>query len=559
VKLRPYQIDAINAIRVKFQSGITRQLLVLPTGTGKTCVFAAVPSALGITKRVLILVHREELANQAADKYKRWNPDARVAVEMAERRANDPDTVVVASVQTLRKGGKRLLALNPTDFGAIITDEAHHATADSYMSIYEHFGVLSNENKILLLGVTATPNRADGEGLSRVFQEIVYSMGILDAIKAGWLSNLVGYRVSTGQSLDNVHTRCGDFATDELASAVNNAQRNSLVVKHWKEKAQNLQTLVFCVDIAHAKAMAETFRTYGVAAEAVWGDDERRAEKLDALRSGAIRVICNCAILTEGYDDWHIGCIVMARPTKSQLLFVQCCGRGTRIPDGVNNLCEEKQAGRAIAKENCILLDVVDATSKHSLVTLPSLFGLGERMDMKGKTITAALKKVEEVQEQHPNADLEQAPDLDKLESYAESVDLFSMKWASEVLEGSTLQWHKVTGRYTLNTKTRKIDVFEDLLQMWNVHVKMGELEATKGGLPDLTSAFRYAEEYVKQRCSEEITLIRREAAWHKDEVTPGQIKLLRKFHIPIPAGLTKGEASIAIGKILNRRPAYAR
>ena len=554
MSLRPYQNEALEAIKVRAAAGKMRQLVVMATGLGKTVVFSNLPSYLGITKRVLILAHREELINQARDKYLRWNPSASVGVEKAEQHATDNHQVVVATTQTLRKGSPRLLALNPADFGLIITDEAHHATADSYTSIYEHFGVLEDGSHILHLGVTATPNRADGEGLSKVFSEIAYSMGILDAIKQGWLANIKGFRVSTGQSLDGVRTRCGDFASDDLANAVNNAPRNEIIVKHWKELAENRQTLAFCVDIAHAKALAKTFNDYGVLAEAVWGDDPERAEKVKALGTGTIKVLCNCAVLTEGFDEWRIGCIIMARPTKSQLLFVQCSGRGTRIPEGINNLVEARTAGTLITKEDCILLDVVDSY-KHSLVTLPTLFGLGEKLDMQGKTITAALERFEEVQDEHPQADLKDAPDLDKLESYATSIDLFTVAWANEVLEGSTLQWHRAPdGHYVLRTKTRHIDVFEDLLQKWNVKVTMGERVATKGNIKDLPEAFTFAEKYVRDRCGEELTLLKREARWHKDLASPAQLGLLRKFRVMVKPGLTKGEAQIAISKIIARK-----
>ena len=554
MQLRPYQIDALNAVKERYAKGHTRQLIVMGTGLGKTVVFSHVPSFLGITKRVLILAHREELIQQAADKFLRWNPAASIGIEKAEQRAADDHQIVVASVQTLRKGSPRLTSLNPVDFGLIITDEAHHATADSYQSIYEHFGVLEDGGKILHLGVTATPSRADGEGLSSIFSEISYNMGLLDAIKQGWLANIRGFRVSTGQSINEVKSRCGDFATDDLAAAVNNENRNQVIVKHWKELAENRQTLVFCVDIAHAKALAAVFETHGIRAEAVWGDDPRREEKVKAVSTGEIKVLCNCQVLVEGYDAWQISCIIMARPTKSQLLFVQCSGRGTRIPEGINNLFEADAAGVHIAKRDCILLDVVDSY-KHSLVTLPTLFGLGEKLDMQGKTITEALERFEEVQEEHPQADLKDAPDLDKLNSYAESIDLFTVAWANEVLEGSTLQWHRAPdGHYVLRTKTRRIEVFEDLLQKWNVKVQMGERIATKGNIKDLPDAFSFAEGYVREKCGEELILLRREAAWHKDLASDGQLKLLRKFHVPVKVGLTKGEAQIAITKILSKK-----
>jgi hypothetical protein len=237
------------------------------------------------------------------------------------------------------------------------------------------------------------------------------------------------------------------------------------------------------------------------------------------------------------------------------LLFVQCAGRGTRIPEGIDNLIDAKQSGIPILKDDCILLDVVDVTTKHSLVTLPKLFGMGERLDLRGKTITQALADYSEVQEAHPGADLSKADDLSTLKSYAESVDLFSMKWANEVLEGSKLQWHHTTeGHYALYLPDGRVDIFEDLLQKWNVVGRIGLNNIDDHGIMDLVEAFRVAEDNVRLMAPEALTLVRREAKWHKGEATAKQLRLLRKFRIPIIPGLTKGQAQIAISKFLNVR-----
>jgi superfamily II DNA or RNA helicase len=576
--LRPYQLEILDASKKRFKAGVSRQLITIPTACGKTVVFVNLQKHLGISGKVLILAHREELIQQAVDKFKRWNPEAHIDVEMAERRASKNSQIIVGSVPTLgRQGSTRLGELNPAEFGLIICDESHHATADSYKTIFNHFKEQIDAKKTLLWGCTATPNRADGEGLHDVFDEIVYSMSTLDAIKQGWLSNIRGYRITTSQSLDNVHVQAGDFKVSELSNAVNNEQRNQLVVKHWLEVAKGRQTIVFCTDIAHAKSMAETFLAQGVKARAIWGDDPNREAKLNALRTGAIEVLCNCNILTEGFDLWSVGCICMARPTKSSLLFVQCIGRGLRIPDNINNLIEAEQAGIPIPKKDCILLDVVDSTTKHNLVTLPSLFGMGNKMDMKGRTITTSLDYFNKVQQDHPNADLSAAADITKLNSYATSVDLFSMNWANEILEaGSKFQWHKsVDGHYVLYLRHGRVDVYEDLLQKWNV---VGKVEATtnddigvlriegdaapnelgnidRHGLNDLPTALHDAEDFVRNSCPEEVTLLRREARWHKDPASDGQIRLLNKFRIPIKPGLTKGEAQLAISRVLKRVP----
>ena len=499
---------------------------------------------------------------------------------MAEHRADPNADVIVGSVPTLgRANSQRLLALDPSQFACLITDEAHHATAESYQTIYKHFGVDEHgTSKMLHLGVTATPNRADNRGLSTVYDEVSYSMGILEAIQQGWLANLRAYRVASGQSIDGVHTRAGDFDVAELSSATNNAQRNQLVVKHWLETCKGRSTLVFCCDIAHAQSMAADFRIHGIKAEAIWGDDNERAEKLVQLRSGAIDVLCNCAVLTEGYDDWHISAIVMARPTKSQLLFVQCIGRGTRIPEGIDNLLDAKDQGIVIPKTDCVILDVVDLTSRHSVVTIPQLFGMAQHMNMKGRTVTAALNHFNTVQQQHPDADLSQAPDLTKLNSYAVSVDIFTMKWANEILDCSDFQWRKnVDGHYTLYLKRGRVDVREDVLGKWSVtgkievvddidvgtlsvclakgqYADIGNAEFDEHDIASLPIAFEKAEQFVRKVVPDELTLIRREAPWHKEPATDAQLKLMRRLHIQIKPNLTKGECQIAISRFLKKK-----
>jgi superfamily II DNA or RNA helicase len=174
-----------------------------------------------------------------------------------------------------------------------------------------------------------------------------------------------------------------------------------MIVQEWLKHAKDRQTIAFTVDIAHADALALAFKKYGVAAESVWGDDPYRAEKLAYHKNGHLRVLCNCAVLTEGYDDPNVACIIMARPTKSNLLFVQMAGRGTRIQPNIQNLIEAKANGVPVVKDDCLLMDVVDNTSRHSLVTLSSIFGLGNTLDLKGAKVTQAIDKIAEEQKKN--------------------------------------------------------------------------------------------------------------------------------------------------------------
>lgn len=557
MSLRPYQEESLQTSRDKYKAGVTRQLIALPTGTGKTVVFASIRRYFEFQNRMMFLVHREELAQQAADKLRKWNPGVSVGVEMGDRWASPSDMLVVASVQTLgRQGSPRLARFNPNEFDAVVCDEAHHSTASTYRTVFSHFGLMEPYSKRLLLGVTATPNRGDGVPLGEIYDEIVYQMTIFDAIQQGWLVDFRGIRVCTKTSLDAVRTQAGDFKLNELGDAVNNPQRNDLIVREWLKHGQNRSTIVFTVDIQHANELAAMFKQYGVAAEAVWGDDPQRADKLRFHRAGHLRVLCNCGVLTEGYDDPNVACIVLARPTKSNLLFVQMAGRGTRLPEGISNLKETQAAGIPVSKEDCLLMDVVDNTSRHSLITLTSIFGLGNKLDLKGQKATEAVKKFSRVQREHPELDLNAVEDFSKLDSYVEQVNLFQVKYPEAVTTNSLLQWHQNSARDSfvlLLPGKEEVVITTDLLGKYHI---VGSVNGNKfqDECADLPEAFRRADGFVTMFGNDMITLLRRESKWMENPATPKQLALLRKFRVPFPPGISKGEASRKINQLLAQK-----
>jgi superfamily II DNA or RNA helicase len=319
-RLRDYQRECLETIMDRYRSGIRRQLTCLPTGSGKTVIFADFPRYFRMQNQMLVLAHRAELLEQACDKIRRANPDLGVAVEQAGRSADPDCDVVVASVPTLgRKGSKRLQRLNPDRFFLVVVDEAHHATAATYRRVLEYFGVFDPQTRKLLVGFTATPKRGDGQGLDAVFQEIVFSRGLPEMIQAGYLAPVAGYRLETDIDLSRVKTRMGDFVTSHLSLAVNIAPRNDLVVNVFRSHLKDRQTLCFCVDVAHAHCLADAFNQAGIPAAAVSGEMERsvRAKALEDFRAGRIQVLANCMVLTEGYDEPSVSGIILARPTKS--------------------------------------------------------------------------------------------------------------------------------------------------------------------------------------------------------------------------------------------------
>lgn len=316
--------------------------------------------------RVLVLAHREELLEQARKAFERVGVWA--AVEQGTQRAGSAP-VVIASVATLR--GKRLKAFASTTFAKIIVDEGHHAAADSYRNILEHFPTA----KVLI--VTATPDRSDGRALKAVCHSVAYRYELRRAIAEGWLTPLRAQRVLVDNiDLSGVTVRAGDFAVDELSAAFNDERSLHGVAVPLLKLSGERRTIAFCVDVAHAHALAATLNQYapGVA-RAVDGTAERseRKEILAAFRRGEFRILVNCALYTEGFDEPLIACVAIVRPTKSRSLHCQMLGRGTRLC-GACVACVRPMtfdahgnANRCIGKRDTLVLDFVGNSGKHSL------------------------------------------------------------------------------------------------------------------------------------------------------------------------------------------------
>jgi hypothetical protein len=393
-----------------------------------------------------------------------------------------------------------------------------------------------------------------------VIDEIVYQYSIQDAIKDGWLVDIKGIRVRTTTDISNVKIVAGDLKQDDLADAVNTPARNNEIVKAWMENAYPRKTVVFCVDVKHAKDMALAFQMKGIPAEAVWGSDPLRREKMAKFKNDELMVLLNCMLLTEGFDLWSIGCVVTAAPTKSQGKLIQQVGRGTRLQDKMWNLNEARANGtlKATDKQTLMVMDVCDVTGKHSLVTLPSLFGLGPKMDLNGTSVMAAVKAVEAAQFANPDLDLTQLDDIRKLKSYVESVNLWSVSFCSEITDVSELCWHKfMDNSYRLLMPGREsLTITGDLLGKYAVKgTVVGErVEMQEFG--SLADALAFAEHTVSTKGKSLLTLLRREARWHHGPVTEAQLKILRGFKMPASdiAKHDKGSAHKWINKKFGSR-----
>lgn len=349
-KLRPRQGRAMKAVFQAIERGIQKQLVSLPTGVGKTILATHVSLRF---QKVLFLVHREELLDQTLRTFARAVPDERVGTIYGKQHNLD-ERFTVGMIQTVHA---RLPKMPKDAFDLVIFDEAHHAAAKTWRAVADHF------NPRLRLGLSATPERGDGAPLNDLFTEIVYEMTILDAIKEDLLVRPKALQIDTNVSLDGVKIVAGDFHKGQLQAAINTPERNQLIVDAYLRHAAGRKALVFCEGVDHSRAVADCFNQAGVRAAAVTGEDEDRREKVEGLAKGDLSLLANAFVLTEGFDDPTVSAILMARPLRSKPLYAQIIGRGLRL---------SPETG----KTDCIVLDFVDASKRHYLLSAWRFFGV---------------------------------------------------------------------------------------------------------------------------------------------------------------------------------------
>lgn len=515
IALRHYQTEALATILQKYQAEITRQLVALPTGTGKTILFGAL--AREQNKPTLIIAHREELLTQARDKILLLWPDADVGIVKAELNEVDHQ-IVIASIQTISRPN-RLQQLINRGIDLLIIDEAHHSAADSYRRVIEEMGFMAGDVGKLLVGVTATPQRGDGIGLDSIFEEIVYQCSLPTMIAGGYLSDLRGVQVKAWTDISGVHTRAGDFAQGELESVINTAEANQIIVKAFIKYANKRKAAAFCAGVQHAQDLAEAFTQAGIKAAAVWGDmdPEDRRFTLDEYESGRIQVLTNCEILTEGWDSPATDCLLMARPTKSGTLYQQMVGRGARLYPG---------------KQDCLILEF--ASNRHDIASLGSLTGLPIRDK---QTILQAMQEEKQRQQQAANK--------------AKTATRVVAK-EFDILARSAFRWYTAGKDWRLPiAQGVYLVLYEVEPGKWNVGVNaQGEEMSLHEALP-FGYAQGLAEDYARKYGK---GFARKDAKWTKKKPTSGQIKMLQKLKLPYDTDISRGEAAQIISEELARR-----
>lgn len=534
LELRPYQHECLGAILDAYRRGKRRVLVALPTGTGKTVVFSSFPRFFRMKRRLLVLAHREELLDQAARKFQAADPEVRVEIEQAQRYASDEAQVVVASVPTLgRSKSERLERLRREDFFLVVVDEAHHAVASSYLRVFDHLGLRDPDSPRMLVGFTATPYRGDQRGLGEVFEEIVFRRDLREMILQGYLARIRGWRISTNVDLDEVRVRRGDFVESQLADTVNVELRNGAVVQAYQRFAPGRRAVVFCANVAHAQAMAEAFASAGVCAAALWGAmprDERRAT-LEAFSTGSIDVLTNCAVLTEGFDEPRVDCVILARPTKSRLLYEQMVGRGTRLhPD----------------KDDLLVIDVADNSRKHQLAGLHTLFELPANLALAGEDALEVAEQLETISGRYPWLDLGRMTHAGELELAAERIDFMALEPPEEIQRSSDFAWCTTpSGGYRLPLpEGEELVVRPNLLDSWELIHRTPRGSSVVDTRGSLDAVIRHADRLTRLRTPDAVKLIDMQARWRQQPPTPAQLALLEKRGVPIPEGITRGGAS---------------
>lgn len=368
MQLRPYQREAIDAVKRDWSEGHKATLGVAATGLGKTQIFLGLlTETIGRSRaRALILSHRQELVFQPIERLYQFWPEwkGRAGAVMGEYDESNRQ-VVSATFQTLfsDKRLQRLLAHGAFEY--VIFDECHHLGADRFFGVYER---LREANPgMLSLGVTATPIRADGKGLRAVFGHVSFKYDIKWAIKNGWLAPPRWLAIQTGISLANVKTVAGDFVGRQLADVFETENCFDLVVKSHRDFADGRQAIAFTESVDGAYRLAEAFRKAGIPAEAADGTtrkDDRR-DVLNRYRAGDTHVLCNAQLFTEGVDLPNTSCMHMVRPTKSDGAYIQMVGRGLRLAPG---------------KEDCVILDYAPVECRN-IVMLGDVLGVEARKE----------------------------------------------------------------------------------------------------------------------------------------------------------------------------------
>lgn len=534
LKLRPYQRECIDAVFKSWEGGMRRPAVVLPTGAGKTVVFSELIKefwegcwqARHPAPRVIVLVHRDELADQAIAKIRATLGDAATVGKVKSESDDVTADVMVCSVQTISRTRRmRNLLGHQTKYGAvglIITDECHHGVADSYGRVYAAFP------DALQLGVTATLARGDGQGLGDVWEDVVYERSVLWMIANNFLSDVRTRRVEVaGLDLSQVKSSRGDYQVGDLGRALEDSHAEDVITRAYVEHAKDRPGVVFTPTVPTARAAADSLNAAGIRSEVVHGETprDRRQQIFHDYRTGAVQVLVNCMVLTEGFDAPWASCAVIARPTQSAPLYTQMVGRVLRLWPG---------------KDDALVLDVVGA-SRHRLRTLVDL-APGHVLEDRDDVLLSEL--VEEAQER----EAEEAERAGK-PAPAGAISFAIKHREVDMFASSDVAWSRTPGGVLfIECGTTTVFLWPSAQEgLWTVctvgddgkwirHPQYREL--------DLSSAMMWGEVVAEDQQS---FSVQRSARWRSGKPSDAQINYATSLGIDV-TGMSRGQVSEAIG-----------
>ncbi len=543
-----FQKEAKDSALGALRNGKNSVLVSAPTGAGKTIIFTSFleEATKQENLRSLILVHRDTLLEQAVEKLGLVWPGADIGRIKGSTREYDKQ-VIVASVPTLAGRIEEFVgsfsAHGPVAYAVI--DEAHHSLAPMWMEIYR---ALRNAGT-KFLGVTATPLRTrKDEHLSAVFEDVVYSISVFRLIQEGYLSPLTGYSVQTSLSLKGVKMTKGDYNVNDLADRVRNSNFNDHVVRVWKDKARDRRSICFGINIPHVESLTESFIGEGVRAVGIHGKlpVHRQREILKDFAAGCYDVLVNCMLLTEGFDERSLDCVLMARPTASRTLYVQMIGRGLRTYPG---------------KKDCLLIDFVANSRDNTLVTMQDLLGF------------YGLQKAGELYKRNMAADqgagvgesaaLEISPEsiplLRAMDAFGEELQTSMAYREIDVFDLNKFAWVKMNGSYYVTArKSLSIAVHNEGEKYVPYLIFSNPDDRCVARISDPVDrefAFAIANVYLFDYGNRR--LMSEDQAWRDEEPTPSQRTHLAKAFERYKAWFGE-DVDLDISKLPDRKGAYS-
>lgn len=485
IALRPYQEEAVQCCFALWQQDVRNLLLVAAVGAGKTIIAATIMKRHLIEKanRVLFLAHREELLSQTVEKLAMIDPQITAGIEQGRNICPPEAQVMVASIATVKKL-ERVARWSPlSNITLIIIDECHHATSSTYLEVLH--AISRHNTRRHLLGITATPIRMDGENLSLIFDRLSYRIDMPALIDLGYLCPIRGYTIQTNTSIANVpFDGDGEYDQDKLATAIDNLARNQAIVKSYLHYGERRPAIAFVANVAHAEHLAAEFRRNGIQAQTVSSrlhKDERR-QILDDYQRGQISVLTNCNVLTEGFDAPLTGCVIIAKPTRSPVVYPQSIGRGLRLHP---------------SKRDCLIIDLVDLCTQN-VITLPKIFNLPENLQLKGENLRQVQRTVELARASHPHVDwqLKAQFTTENIRKLLQPPDFFHLAQTIVPDDSTALSWMPLEKQFVcvVNLRDHRIArLVRDDLGVWHfffgkVHSRLGskKQEALRAGTDHL-------------------------------------------------------------------------